>query len=70
MTAGQLASIFPIWIQTWRMRVTVHITLANEQERAQVAELPRPVQHVPGQTVNVAFADQDHTGGALAQASV
>jgi Transposase DDE domain len=36
--------------------LAVHITPANEQERAQVAEPARQVQHVTGQTVKVAFA--------------
>ena len=38
--------------------LAVHIAPANEQERAQVAELARQVQHVTGQTVKPAFADQ------------
>jgi hypothetical protein len=39
----------------------VHVTPANEQERAQVAELARQVQQVTGETVKVAFADQGYT---------
>lgn len=38
--------------------LAVHVTPANEQERAQVAELARQVQQATGQTVKVAFADQ------------
>jgi transposase len=50
--------------------LAVHITPANEQERAQVAELARQVQHVTGQTVKVAFADQGYTGQEPAQAAL
>ena len=48
----------------------MHITLANERERSQVAEISRPVQYVTGQTVKMAFADQEHVGEAPAQACV
>ena len=49
--------------------LAVHIAPANEQERAQVAELARQVQHVTGQTVKPAFADQGYTGDTAAQAA-
>lgn len=49
--------------------LAVHITPANEQERAQVGELARQVQLVTGQTVKVAFADQGYTGEDAAQAA-
>jgi transposase len=49
--------------------LAVHITPANEQERAQVQELAQQVQHVTGQTVKLAFADQGYTGDAAAQAA-
>jgi transposase len=49
--------------------LAVHITPANEQERAQVQELAQQVQHVTGQTVKLAFADQGYTGDAGAQAA-
>jgi transposase len=42
------------------------ITPANEQERAQVAELAAKVQEVTGGTVQVAFVDQGYTGDAAA----
>jgi transposase len=38
------------------------VTPANEQERAQVAELAEQVQAVTGETVEVAFVDQGYTG--------
>ena len=37
-------------------------TPANEQERAQVAQLAAAVQEVTGQTVELAFVDQGYTG--------
>lgn len=45
------------------------ITPANEQERAQVAELARSVQQVTGQQVEVAFVDQGYTGDEAAEAA-
>jgi transposase len=45
------------------------VTLANEQERAQVAELARSVQQVTGQQVEVAFVDQGYTGDDSAEAA-
>ncbi|WP_459204350.1 IS5 family transposase (plasmid) [Ralstonia pseudosolanacearum] len=50
--------------------LAVHVTPANEQERAQVEELARQVQQATGQTVKVAFADQGYTGEAPAQAAL
>src|ERR687883_502915 len=38
------------------------VTAANEQERAQVAELAARVQEVTGETVEIAFVDQGYTG--------
>jgi transposase len=45
------------------------VTAANEQERAQVAELSQAVQEVTGQNVEVAFVDQGYTGEAAEQAA-
>jgi hypothetical protein len=44
-------------VDTLGLLLAVHITPASEQERAQVAELARQVQHVTGQTVKLAFVD-------------
>ena len=49
--------------------LAVHVTPANEQERAQVQELSRQVQRVSGQTVRLAYADQGYTGAEPAQAA-
>ncbi|MCY0388452.1 IS5 family transposase [Robbsia sp. Bb-Pol-6] len=49
--------------------LAVHVTPANEQERAQVQELSRQVQQVSGQTVRLAYADRGYTGAEPAQAA-
>ncbi|MEM5316948.1 IS5 family transposase [Paraburkholderia sp. JHI869] len=54
-------------VDTLGLLLAVHITPANEQERAQVAELARQVQHATGQTVKLAFAGQGYTGDNAAQ---
>lgn len=43
------------------------VTAADEQDRAQVAELAAQVQAVTGETVELAFVDQGYTGEAAAQ---
>lgn len=45
------------------------VTPANEQERAQVAELTKNVQEVTGDNVQIAFVDQGYTGEEPAQAA-
>lgn len=42
--------------------LALHVTPANEQDRAQVAELAQAVQAVTDQNVEVAFVDQGYTG--------
>ena len=42
--------------------LAVKVTAANEQDRAQVAELAAAVQVATGQNVQVAFVDQGYTG--------
>lgn len=42
--------------------LAVHVTPANEQERAQVQQLCEAVQDATGQSVEVAWADQGYTG--------
>ncbi len=46
------------------------VTPANEQERAQVAELAARVQDVTGQTVELAWVDQGYTGEEPAAAAM
>jgi transposase len=45
------------------------ITPANEQERAQVAQLAESVQAATGDSVEVAFVDQGYTGEEAAEAA-
>src|SRR5689334_6645571 len=47
--------------------LALKVTSANEQERAQVADLIREVQKVTGGTVEVAYVDQGYTGEEPAQ---
>ena len=42
------------------------VTAANEQERAQVAELTAKIQEVTGNTVEIAYVDQGYTGEVAA----
>lgn len=51
-----------IAVDTLGQLLSVVITPANEQERAQVGELCRQVQEATGQTVSVGFGDQGYTG--------
>ena len=48
--------------------LALKVTAANEQERAQVAELAAKVQEVTGGTVEVAFVDQGYTGETAGRA--
>src|SRR5215475_9232064 len=47
--------------------LALKVTPANEQERAQVAELAAKVQEVTGGTVEIAYVDQGYTGTNAAQ---
>ena len=58
-----------IAVDTLGQLLSVVITPANEQERAQVGELCRQVQEVTGQTVQVGFVDQGYTGEEAAYAA-
>src|SRR5215467_5267274 len=49
--------------------LALHVTPANEQDRAQVAELAQAVQSVTEENVEVAFVDQGYTGQEPAQAA-
>ena len=46
--------------------LALHVTPADAQDRAQVAELAAAVQAATGQTVEVAFVDQGYTGETTA----
>ena len=47
--------------------LAVHVTPANEQERAQVAELAQQVQKLTGDAIKIAYVDQGYTGDQPAQ---
>ena len=49
--------------------LALHVTPANEQERAQVGALAAQVQTVTGESVTVAWVDQGYTGEEPAQAA-
>ena len=44
--------------------LALHVTPANEQDRAQVAELAAAVQEATGETVALAYVDQGYAGAA------
>jgi transposase len=56
-------------VDTLGQLLTLIVTPANEQERAQVAELATKVQEVTGDSVEVAFVDQGYTGEQAAEAA-
>jgi transposase len=49
--------------------LALHVTAANEQDRAQVGQLAAAVQEVTGDHVELAFVDAGYTGEAAAQAA-
>lgn len=49
--------------------LALHVTPADEQDRAQVGELARQVQEVTGEHVELAFVDQGYTGENAATAA-
>src|SRR3954471_20451611 len=49
--------------------LALKVTPANEQDRAQVADLSKALQEATGQNIQVAFVDQGYTGEKPAQAA-
>ena len=49
--------------------LALHVTPANEGDRAEVAHLAEAVQEITAQTVELAFVDQGYTGEATAEAA-
>lgn len=47
--------------------LALHVTPADEQDRAQVQTLAQAVQEITGQAVTLAYADQGYTGEAARQ---
>lgn len=56
-----------IAVDTLGWLLMLHVTAADEQDRAQVGQLAQQVQAVTGQTVEVAFVDQGYTGATAEQ---
>jgi transposase len=56
-------------VDTLGYLLTLLVTPANEQERAQVAQLTEQIQQVTGESVQIAFVDQGYTGDDAAQAA-
>lgn len=49
--------------------LALHVTPANEQDRARVGELAKQVQQITGEHVELAYVDQGYTGEAAEQAA-
>ena len=49
--------------------LSLHVTAANEQDRAQVGKLARDVQKQTGKSVELAYVDQGYTGQKPAEAA-
>ena len=49
--------------------LALHVTAADEQDRAQVAQLAQAVQQITGDTVELAYVDQGYTGENAKQAA-
>jgi transposase len=56
-------------IDTLGYLLSLHVTAADEQDRARVAELARGVQEQTGESVELAYVDQGYTGDAPAEAA-
>jgi transposase len=58
-----------IAVDTMGNLLAIHVTAANEQERAVVGELAERVQEATGEHVEVAFVDQGYSGEAAEEAA-
>ncbi len=56
-------------VDTLGQLLALHVTPANAQDRAQVAEVAAAVQDATGEMVELAFVDQGYTGDAPRQAA-
>jgi transposase len=56
-------------VDTLGYLLTLHVTAANEQDRAQVEQVAAAVQELTGQKIEVAFVDAGYTGDEAAQAA-
>jgi len=58
-----------IAVDTLGHLLALHVTAADEQDRAQVAQLAQDMQEVTDQSVELVFVDQGYTGEETAQAA-
>ena len=58
-----------IAVDTLGHLLALHVTAANEQDRAQVGKLAKAVQAETGKSVQLAYVDQGYTGQEPAQAA-
>lgn len=56
-------------VDTLGQLLAIYVTPANEQDRAQVAQLADAVQEATGETVTIAYVDQGYTGQMPRQAA-
>lgn len=56
-------------VDTLGQLLALHVTPANEQDRAQVEALAQAVQEITGQSVELAYVDQGYTGAAPERAA-
>jgi transposase len=56
-------------VDTLGQLLTLLVTPANEQDRAQVGELAKQIQKITGDSVEIAFVDQGYTGDKTAAAA-
>lgn len=56
-------------VDTLGYLLSLHVTAANEQDRAQVGKLAKEVQKTTGKSVELAFVDQGYTGDTAAEAA-
>jgi transposase len=56
-------------VDTLGQLLTLLVTPANEQDRAQVGELAKQIQDITGDSVAIAFVDQGYTGDKAAAAA-
>lgn len=54
-------------VDTLGYLLALHVAAADEQDRAQVAELAQAVQEATGASIEIAFVDQGYTGESAAR---
>jgi transposase len=56
-------------LDTLGQLLALHVTAADQQDRAQVEKLAEAVQQITGNDVELAYVDQGYTGESAAQAA-